>query len=165
MTLDFCMAESVRTNDMDALYMAERTLERMAHGGIYDQLGGGFHRYSVDAIWLTPHFEKMLYDNAQLLRSYLHAWQRTKVPLYRPIVDETIDYVLREMAAPAGGFYSTQDADSEGHEGKFFVWTPAEIEALLDAQAAGIFETYYGVSERGNFEGKNILSVVRTPAE
>ena len=163
MTLDFALSQYKRTGDLDALYMVELTLEKMAKGGIYDQLGGGFHRYSVDGYWLVPHFEKMLYDNAQLLRTYLHAWQVTQRPLYRRVVDETIDYVLREMASPEGGFYSTQDADSEGHEGKFFVWTPAEIEALLDAHTAAIFESYYGVSERGNFEGKNILSIVRTP--
>ncbi len=163
MTLDFALSQYKRTGDLDALYMVELTLEKMAKGGIYDQLGGGFHRYSVDGYWLVPHFEKMLYDNAQLLRTYLHAWQVTQRPLYRRVVDETIDYVLREMTSPEGGFYSTQDADSEGHEGKFFVWTPAEIEALLDSHTAAIFESYYGVSERGNFEGKNILSVVRTP--
>jgi uncharacterized protein YyaL (SSP411 family) len=162
MTLDFALSQHRRTGDLDALWMAELTLEKMAHGGVYDQLGGGFHRYSVDAIWLVPHFEKMLYDNAQLLRTYLHAWQVTGRPLYRRIVEETIDYVLREMTAPAGGFYSTQDADSEGHEGKFFVWTPQEIEALLDPHTAAIFGDFYGVSARGNFEGKNILSVVRS---
>lgn len=162
MTLDFAMTQQAHKGDLDALYMAELTLEKMAHGGIYDQLGGGFHRYSVDAIWLTPHFEKMLYDNAQLLRSYLHAWLITKQPLYRRIIDETIDYVLREMTAPEGGFYSTQDADSEGEEGKFFVWTPTEIEAILGKEAATIFNAYYGVSARGNFEGKNILHVVTT---
>jgi uncharacterized protein YyaL (SSP411 family) len=162
MTLDFLMAYYARLGDLDALYMVETTLEKMAHGGIYDQLGGGFHRYSVDKVWLVPHFEKMLYDNSQLLRSYLHAWQITDRPLYKQVVAETIDYILREMTAPTGGFYSTQDADSEGEEGKFFVWTPREIEAVLDAHDAAIFETYYGVSDRGNFEGHNILSVVRT---
>ncbi len=165
MTLDFALTQYLRTDDLDALWMAELTLEKMAHGGIYDQLGGGFHRYSVDGIWLTPHFEKMLYDNAQLLRTYLHAWQITQRPLFRQVLDETIDYVLRELTAPTGGFYSTQDADSEGHEGKFFVWTPQEIEALLDPHSAAVFETYYGVSDRGNFEGKNILHVSRTPAD
>ncbi len=162
MTLDFALTQHRRTGDLDALWMAELTLEKMAHGGLYDQLGGGFHRYSVDAVWLVPHFEKMLYDNAQLLRTYLHVWQVTGRPLHRRIVEETIDYVLREMTAPDGGFYSTQDADSEGHEGKFFVWTPQEIEALLDPPTAAIFGDYYGVSARGNFEGKNILSVVRS---
>ena len=164
MTLDFLMAYYQRTKNLDALYMAELTLEKMANGGIYDQLGGGFHRYSVDAIWLVPHFEKMLYDNSQLLRTYLHAWQLTARPLYRRIIDETIDYVLREMTAPTGGFYSTQDADSEGEEGKFFVWTPAEIEQTLGAHEAALFESYYNISERGNFEGHNILSVTRSAA-
>ncbi len=161
MTLDFVMTQYLRTGDLDTLYMAELTLEQMALGGIYDQLGGGFHRYSVDAVWLVPHFEKMLYDNAQLLRTYLHAWQLTQRPLYRSVLDATIDYVLREMTAPDGGFYSAQDADSEGEEGKFFVWTSTEIEEILGPRAAGIFETYYGVSERGNFEGANILHVSR----
>ena len=165
MTLDFIMTQYARTGDLDALYMAELTLEKMGQGGIYDHLGGGFHRYSVDAVWLVPHFEKMLYDNAQLLRSYLHAWQITKHPLYRRVADETIDYVLREMTSPAGGFYSTQDADSEGEEGKFFVWTPAEIEAVIGADAARIFNLYYGVSARGNFEGQNILHVSATVEE
>lgn len=162
MTLDFIMAYYARTQNLDVLYMAELTLEKMAHGGVYDQLGGGFHRYSTDNHWLVPHFEKMLYDNSQLLRTYLHAWQITGQELYRRIVNETIDYVLREMTAPDGGFYSTQDADSEGEEGKFFVWTPSEIEAMLGQREAAIFESYYGVSERGNFEEKNILSVVRS---
>lgn len=162
MTLDFLMAYYHRTNNLDALYMAELTLEKMANGGIYDQVGGGFHRYSVDAIWLVPHFEKMLYDNSQLLRTYLHTWQITARPLYRRIVDETIDYVLREMTAPTGGFYSTQDADSEGEEGKFFVWTPQEIEEALGAHEAAIFAGYYNVSTRGNFEGHNILSSTGT---
>jgi uncharacterized protein YyaL (SSP411 family) len=162
MTLDFIFSQYLRTGDLDTLYMAELTLEQMALGGIYDQLGGGFHRYSVDAYWLVPHFEKMLYDNAQLLLAYLHGWQLTAQPRYRDVLDATIDYLLREMRAPDGGFYATQDADSEGVEGKFFVWRPAEIEALLDPTAAGIFETYYGVSDHGNFEGENILHVSRT---
>lgn len=164
MTLDFLLTQYKRTGNLDILYMAELTLEKMAHGGIYDQLGGGFHRYSVDPVWLVPHFEKMLYDNSQLLRTYLHAWQLTGHPLYRRVVEETIDYVLREMTAPDGGFYSTQDADSEGEEGKFFVWTETEVEQLLGSHAAAIFENYYGVSMRGNFEGQNILSITRPVA-
>jgi len=165
MILDFALAYSSRTGDLDALHLAELTLEKMALGGIYDQLGGGFHRYSVDRFWLVPHFEKMLYDNAQLLRTYLHGWQVTGRPLFRQVVEQTIDFVLREMTAPGGGFYSTQDADSEGHEGKFFVWDQAEIDSVLDPQSAAVFSDYYGVSKRGNFEGRTILSVVRSTDE
>ncbi len=165
MTLDFCLTQHRRTGSLDALMMAELTLEKMALGGIYDQLGGGFHRYSVDSIWLTPHFEKMLYDNAQLLRTYLHAWQLTQRPLFLQVVNQTIDYVLREMTQPEGGFYSAQDADSEGHEGKFFVWTPAELRALLSPEQAAVAEAWWGVTEAGNFEGKNILNVSRTREE
>jgi hypothetical protein len=161
MVLDFVMSQYARRDDLDALYMAELTLEKMAEGGIYDQLGGGFHRYSVDAVWLVPHFEKMLYDNAQLLRSYVHAWQITGRDLFRQVVQQTTDYVLREMTSPEGGFYSTQDADSEGVEGKFFVWRPDEIETVLGAETAKIFNAYYGVTQTGNFEGENILHVVR----
>lgn len=160
MTLDFCLAYFARTGDEEALFMAELTLQSMAQGGIYDQLGGGFHRYSVDAYWLVPHFEKMLYDNAQLLRTYLHAWQVTPRPLYRRVLDETIAWTLREMRAPEGGFYSTQDADSEGEEGKFFVWTPDEVAALLSPEDAALFMAWYDVSPTGNFEGKNILRVL-----
>ncbi len=164
MNLDFLHTQYRRTGDLDTLFMAERTLEMMARGGIYDQLGGGFHRYSVDAVWLVPHFEKMLYDNAQLLRTYLHAWLITPRPLFRTVVEETLDYVLREMTAPEGGFYSTQDADSEGVEGKYFVWTVDEVDALLDAESAAVFKRYYGMSQRGNFEGGNILYVSRPVA-
>src|SRR5438309_10233682 len=111
--------------------MVELSLQHMARGGIYDQLGGGFHRYSVDDKWLVPHFEKMLYDNALLSRVYLHAFLVTSNPFYSRVTEETLDYVVREMTAPSGGFYSTQDADSEGEEGKFFTWTLAEIESSL----------------------------------
>ncbi|HYK84982.1 MAG TPA: thioredoxin domain-containing protein [Ktedonobacteraceae bacterium] len=146
------------------LEMVEQSLRHMAHGGIYDQLGGGFHRYSVDAEWLVPHFEKMLYDNALLSRLYLHAYVVTVNPFYGRIVEETLDYVVREMTAPNGGFYSTQDADSEGEEGKFFTWTPAEIKAALLPEDAPLFMRYYDVTERGNFEGKNILHVEQDAA-
>ncbi|HEY6539420.1 MAG TPA: thioredoxin domain-containing protein [Ktedonobacteraceae bacterium] len=139
--------------------IVETTLHKMAQGGIYDQLGGGFHRYSVDAEWLTPHFEKMLYDNALLSRLYLHAYLVTGDPFYRRVVEETLDYVAREMLSPEGGFYSTQDADSEGVEGKFFTWTPEQIEAILADEDATLFMRYYDVTKRGNFEGKNILHV------
>ncbi|MFN8449439.1 MAG: hypothetical protein U0521_12855 [Anaerolineae bacterium] len=131
----------------------------MARGGIYDQIGGGFHRYSVDSIWLVPHFEKMLYDNAQLSRVYLHAWQITHDDFFKTIAEEVYDYILREMTAPEGGFYSTTDADSEGEEGKFFVWTQTEMQELLGSDDARIAVEYWGVTARGNFEGANILSV------
>jgi uncharacterized protein YyaL (SSP411 family) len=130
----------------------------MAQGGIYDQIGGGFHRYATDAIWLVPHFEKMLYDNAQLARVYTHAWQVTGAPLFRRVAEETLQYLVREMTDSAGGFYSSTDADSEGEEGKFFVWTLEDIfEALGDD--AELFAEGYGVTDEGNFEGKNILHV------
>jgi len=159
MALDFLLRYWRRTGEEGARAMVEFTLGKMARGGIYDQIGGGFHRYAVDAIWLVPHFEKMLYDNALLARVYLHAWQATGQPGYRAIVEETLDYVLREMTDPAGGFYSTQDADSEGEEGKYYVWTPAEIEAVLGAEAARLFNAYYGVTPEGNFDHKNVLHV------
>lgn len=159
MTLEFLLRQHVRTGDPAPLAMAEHTLRKMANGGIYDQLGGGFHRYSTDEGWLIPHFEKMLYDNALLARVYLYAWQITGKPLYRRIVEETLDYVLREMTHPLGGFFSTQDADSEGEEGKFFVWTPAEIKAVLGEAEGEIICRYFGVTEQGNFEGKNVLHV------
>ena len=141
------------------LEIVEVSLQRMANGGIYDQLGGGFHRYSVDVEWLVPHFEKMLYDNALLSRLYLHAYLVTFNPFYERIVEETLDYVVREMVSPEGGFYSTQDADSEGEEGKFFIWTTDEIETALLAEDARLFMLYYDVTRAGNFEGKNILHV------
>jgi uncharacterized protein YyaL (SSP411 family) len=131
--------------------MAEETLERMALGGIYDQIGGGFHRYSVDAIWLVPHFEKMLYDNALLSRAYTRAWQLTKRPLFRRIALEIHEYLLRDMAHPDGGFYSSEDADSEGFEGKFYVWSHEEF-ARIAPDAAD----YYRITPEGNFEGANI---------
>jgi uncharacterized protein YyaL (SSP411 family) len=158
MSLDFLMRWHRRSKRPTALEAVHKTLRAMAGGGMYDQVGGGFHRYSTDAVWLVPHFEKMLYDNALLARTYLDAWRLTKEPFYRRVVEETLDYVLREMTDPSGGFYSTQDADSEGEEGKFFLWTPAELEAVLgkDAQVIG---DYFGVTEAGNFEGSNILHV------
>jgi uncharacterized protein len=147
------------------LEMVELTLQRMANGGIYDQLGGGFHRYSVDDVWLVPHFEKMLYDNALLSRIYLHTYLVTGNAFYRRIAEETLDYVVREMVSPEGGFYATQDADSEGEEGKFFLWTRDEVEHELPAQDAALFAAYYDVTSDGNFEGKNILHVPRTISE
>ncbi|HEU5228262.1 MAG TPA: thioredoxin domain-containing protein [Ktedonobacteraceae bacterium] len=141
------------------LKIVESSLQHMANGGIYDQLGGGFHRYSVDAQWLVPHFEKMLYDNALLSRLYMHGYLVTGNPSYSRIVEETLNYVVREMTAPEGGFYSTQDADSEGKEGKFFLWSAEEIEQALPTADAANFMLYYGVTRQGNFEGENILYV------
>jgi hypothetical protein len=158
MNLDFLLRAYARTGDANALNMVTFTLQKMARGGIYDQIGGGFHRYSVDAIWLVPHFEKMLYDNAQLSRVYLHAWQITGETFYRRIAEEIYDYILREMTAPEGGFYSTTDADSEGEEGKFFVWDESELQEILGDDATIAIE-YWGVTVRGNFEGHNILYV------
>jgi uncharacterized protein YyaL (SSP411 family) len=155
-----------RTGNPRALDMVEHTLTRMARGGIYDQIGGGFHRYSVDAHWLVPHFEKMLYDNAQLARLYLHAWLATGNAEFRRVTEETLDYLLREMRHPAGGFFSAQDADSEGVEGKFFVWTPDELRtALGDAELARVALAQWGVDAGPNFEGQSILHVPRPPKE
>ena len=134
--------------------MVELTLDKMAHGGIYDQLGGGFHRYSTDTFWLVPHFEKMLYDNALLVKLYLHAYQVTRKPLYRQVVEETLGYVLREMTDEAGGFYSAQDADSEGVEGKFFIWRPEGIRRILGEEDGDLINRYYGVTKHGNFEAE-----------
>ena len=131
----------------------------MAEGGIYDQLGGGFHRYSTDAKWLVPHFEKMLYDNALLSRLYLHLYQLTKDEFARRITEETLDYVVREMTDASGGFYSTQDADSEGEEGKFFVWSKQEVIDALGKEDGELFCDYFDVTEDGNFEGHNILNI------
>jgi len=144
------------------LEMVTNTLIRMAQGGIYDHLGGGFHRYSVDAKWLVPHFEKMLYDNSQLLRSYADVFRLTQEPLFKRVAEETTEYLLREMLHPEGGFYSTQDADSEGEEGKFFVWTPDEIKQLLGEEVGEIFCRVYDVSDVGNFERRNILHPILT---
>ena len=159
MNLEFMLRDYARTGDAETLRVVTHTLERMAHGGIYDQIGGGFARYSVDVHWLVPHFEKMLYDNAQLSRVYLHAWQVTGEPFYRRIAEEIYDYILREMTSPEGGFYSATDADSEGEEGKFFVWSMDEIQTLLDAEDARTAIEYFGVTRGGNFEGHNILYV------
>jgi uncharacterized protein len=159
MTPEFLLRYYHHGYNQRALEMVELTLEKMAHGGMYDQMRGGFHRYSTDAFWLVPHFEKMLYDNALLARLYLHAYQLTKRELYRRITEETLDYVLREMTDPKGGFYSAQDADSEGEEGKFFIWTPDQIRAVLGDEEGDLFGGFFGVTEAGNFEGANILHI------
>jgi len=164
MTLEFLLRTFYRAGTPDALDMVGHTCEQMARGGIYDQLGGGFHRYATDDKWLVPHFEKMLYDNALLSRLYLHYYQLTRDESARRIVEGTLDYVGREMTDGKGGFYATQDADSEGHEGKFFVWTVAEIAAALGEEDARLFCSYYNVTPGGNFEGKNILNITRSVA-
>jgi len=146
-----------QSKNLRFLEMVTHTLTKMAQGGIYDHLGGGFHRYSVDERWLVPHFEKMLYDNAQLLRIYAQLYCITGNELFKNVTEETADYLLREMLHSEGGFYSTQDADSEGEEGKFFIWSPQEINAILGEEAGEIFARIYDVSDFGNFEGKNIL--------
>jgi uncharacterized protein YyaL (SSP411 family) len=140
--------------------MVERTLVRMASGGMYDQVGGGFARYSVDAHWFIPHFEKMLYDNALLARAYLHGWQLTGNDYFRRICTEVLDWALREMRAPEGGFYSALDADSEGEEGKFYVWTSDQVRDLLGADAEPVIR-YWGLDAEPNFEGANVLHVAR----
>jgi uncharacterized protein len=151
-----------RSKNPYAQRMVHTTLVRMARGGMYDHLGGGFARYSVDAHWMVPHFEKMLYDNGQLASLYLHAWLAFGDPECRRVCEETLDYILRDMTDPAGGFYSAEDADSEGHEGKFYVWTPEEIRAVLGTDAArGL--AYWGVDRGPNFEGQNILYLAGEP--
>jgi uncharacterized protein YyaL (SSP411 family) len=152
MTLEFALRRAARGVD-GALELATRTLDRMAAGGIYDQLGGGFHRYSTDRRWLVPHFEKMLYDNAQLVRVYTHAWQVTRTDRYRQVVAETAAYLLRELRHPDGGFLSSADADSEGVEGRFFVWSHEELVALAGEPVAA----WFGALPEGNWEGANVL--------
>jgi uncharacterized protein YyaL (SSP411 family) len=161
--LKLLLRQHRRTGDPQPLEMAGLTLDRMARGGIHDQLGGGFHRYAVDAGWLTPHFEKMLYDNAQLAQVYLEAWRITGKNLYRGVAAGIFDYVLREMTDPRGGFYASQDADSEGKEGKFYLWRAGEFRDILGEAESDLFCSYYGVSDQGNFEGANILHVPDEP--
>jgi hypothetical protein len=168
MALEFLLRRYAQMPDGDLRALLDHTLMAMAHGGMYDQLGGGFHRYATDARWLVPHFEKMLYDNSQLARVYWHAWQALGDPYYRRVTVEILDYVLREMTHHGGGFYSTQDADSEGVEGKFFLWTVPEVRSILDDEAI-LFTEVYGVSSNGNFNeqhlppGQNILSLAAEP--
>jgi len=149
-----------RTADNQTLNMVEKTLDAMADGGIYDHIGGGFHRYATDAQWLVPHFEKMLYDQALLSKVYLQAYQITKKECYAQIAREIFDYVLRDMTDPAGSFYSAEDADSEGREGTFYLWDPKQTVIVLDEEQARVFNAYYGVTNQGNFEeGKTILNI------
>ena len=161
MSLEFLLHTYHRTANLQALEIVEHTCRKMAQGGIYDHLGGGFHRYATDARWLVPHFEKMLYDNALLSSIYLHYYQVSHDPAARTVAEGILDYVVREMRHPAGGFYSTQDADSEGVEGKFFVWSKSEIAELLGEREAALLLAYYNVTDAGNFEGENILNITQ----
>jgi len=163
--LEMLLRRGFAGSDGAAAAAARTTLDRMLRGGIFDQLGGGFHRYSVDAAWAVPHFEKMLYDNAQLAVVYLHAHQLTGDPAYRRAVELTLDYLVREMRLPDGGFASSQDADSEGVEGRYFVWTPEQVrEAVAGPEEAALACRVFGVPEQGNFEaGGSVLSLAVTP--
>jgi uncharacterized protein YyaL (SSP411 family) len=161
--INYLLRYNYNSNDKDALQHASLSLDKMLQGGIYDQVGGGFARYSTDVEWLAPHFEKMLYDNALLIRSLCDAFQLTKNKEYKRTIEHTIDFIVREMTAPGGVFYSALDADSEGEEGKFYVWSYEEVKNILGDEA-GIFSEYYDVSEEGNWEHKNILRVL-TPLQ
>jgi uncharacterized protein YyaL (SSP411 family) len=168
--LELCLDHARVTGDTGSLAMVERTLAAMAAGGIYDHLGGGFARYSVDATWTVPHFEKMLYDQAGLVRIYLHAALATGDDRWHQVVEETIGYVLRDLAAPEGGLYGAEDADSEGEEGRFYVWTRAQLTEVAGADLGAVAAGWYGVTEAGNFEGRSILrrpvgSPLRRPDE
>ena len=162
MVLDFLLRQWARTGEAQALEMVTHTFRRMARGGIYDQVGGGFARYSVDGQWLVPHFEKMLYDNALLIRLGAHLWQATRDIEFRRVTEDTVGWVAREMTSPEGGFYSSLDADSEGHEGRFYVWDAGELTTLLGEDAA-LVKAYWGVTPEGNFEGRNVLFVPHDP--
>ena len=158
MVLEFLLRHHERTGDGGALEMAEGTCEAMARGGMYDQLGGGFARYSVDAGWVVPHFEKMLYDNALLARVYAHLWRRTGSALAGRVAAETCDWMLRELRTAEGGLASSLDADSEGEEGKFYVWRPAELRDVLGPEDGDFAAAAFGVTEDGTFEhGASVL--------
>ena len=163
MTLDFLLRYWRRTGTQYALEMVTDTFRKMARGGIYDQVGGGIHRYTVDAVWLVPHFEKMLYDNALFIRLGANLWQATHDPEFKRVTEESVKWVQEEMTSPEGGFYSSLDADSEGEEGKFYVWTVHEIDSLLGRHSP-IIKDYYGISPGGNFEGKNIFHIRTDPS-
>ena len=157
--LSLVLDHALRAGDRRALDTAAFTLRAMARGGIHDQVGGGFHRYAIDDAWLVPHFEKMLYDQAQLARLYLQAWRMTGDPAFARVGRRALDFVLGDLTSPEGGFYSATDADSEGGEGRFFLWTPAELRAALPPEDAELAIAFYGVTEAGNFEGRTILHV------
>ena len=164
-SIELLLVQHARKKDANARHMAQVTLDHMARGGMYDHIGGGFARYSTDAAWLVPHFEKMLYDNASLTTAYLYAWQVTGESLYAQVARETLDYVLRDMTAPEGGFYASTDADSEGEEGKYYVWTPAEVQAVLGSEEARRICAYYDITDAGNWEGKSIPHVTQSVAD
>ncbi len=154
-----------RSEDPNLLRMATLTLDKMAHGGMYDQIGGGFHRYSTDRFWLVPHFEKMLYDNALLAQVYLDAWRTTRTERYALVARGTLDFVLRDMTDPSGAFYSSLDADSEGEEGRYYVWRPSEVIEVLGPVEGALVNAYYGITEAGNFEGGASIPHVEEPPE
>lgn len=156
--LSFLMAYFYLSQDGRALFLADRSLEMMHRGGIYDHLGGGFSRYTTDEKWLIPHFEKMLYDNAILTTAYTEGYQLTKRPLYKTVTEEILTYILRDMTHPEGGFYSAEDSETEGHEGRFYTWTFEEIESLLGPTDANLFCEFYDVTQEGNFDGRTILN-------
>ena len=163
--LEFLLRQGKRGGGQREAIMVQRTLDRMASGGIFDQVGGGFHRYAVDAVWLVPHFEKMLYDNAQLASVYLAGYQAYGEDRYRRTAEETLDFVARELTDPRGGFYATLDADTEGHEGLFYTWTPEELDEVLGAEDAAIAKRWFNVESAGNFEGRTVLATPRTTAD
>src|SRR4051794_5415740 len=163
--LTFLLRMHRRSGSEEALGMALSTLAKMADGGIHDQLGGGFHRYAVDAIWLVPHFEQMLYDNALLARAYLAAWQVTGEEQWREVAEGILDYLLRELALDHGGFASAQDADTDGVEGATFTWTPQQLRAVLSEEDAELAAHTWGVTAEGNFEGATVLSLVTAPED
>lgn len=163
---DFLLQHAFLTGNKAPLKASTATLDHMAKGGIFDQLGGGFARYSVDVNWHVPHFEKMLYDNAQLVSLYAHAFQYTRQPLYEKVIRATLDFIRREMTGPGGGFFSALNADSEGEEGKFYIWRTVEVRSVLKQKEADLFLAYYQMTEMGNWEeGKNILHAVPSDAE
>lgn len=163
--LHFLLSQAVRTKNADLMKMVTLSLDQMAQGGLYDHLGGGFHRYSTERTWLVPHFEKMLYDNAQLVELYANAYQATKNPLYKKVVTETLDYIKRDMTSPEWAFYSSQDAETEHEEGRFYVWKAREIiDALSDVDAAAFFRRVYGVDGEPNFEKSSYILNRQKPA-
>ena len=162
-SLAFLLRYGIQKGETEAWHMAVNTLEQMARGGIYDQIGGGFCRYSTDEQWLVPHFEKMLYDNAMLLWAYAEGWRQTRRPLFQAVAQETADYLLRELRGPQGGFYCSQDADSEGVEGGYYLYTPAEVRAVMGDEDGQTFCDWFDITEAGNFQGKNVPNLLKNP--